>query len=196
MSDLTALALLFPPLNDDEKWIVLFWFWCPEENIRERSKRDRVPYNIWRDHGFITATPGDTTDFKYVEKEILNVASQYDLIELAYDRTFAGEIVNNLMEEGIHLTQFGQGFLSMASPSAELERMVIAGNKLYHGGHPIARWNAANVAKKNDEGGNIKPDKARSPDRIDGIVALIMALGRATAGDSPKPKPVPGIVIL
>ncbi len=188
VNDLSAFVLLFPPTKDPalgdlaDKWIVLCRFWVPEEDILRRGKRDRVPYATWRDQGFLRATPGNATDFAFIEAEILNRAARFDLRELAYDRTFAGEIVQHLQEEGLNLVQFGQGFLSIAAPTAELERLAVS-RMLWHGGHPVLRWNASNVAVRHDPAGNIKPDKERSSERIDGIVAICNALGRALLRD-------------
>ncbi len=178
--DLSALALLFPPRQgEDERWKVLMRYWCPENNIRQRAQRDRVPYDVWADQGFIKPTEGDATDYRWIESAIVELHSQYDIREIAYDRMFAGELVASLMEEGVTMVPFGQGFLSMAMPTAELERLLLA-EQIQHAGHPILRWNAANVAVRQDPAGNLKPDKEKSTERIDGIVALIMALGRAT----------------
>ncbi|MCV2449047.1 terminase large subunit [Paracoccus sp. DMF] len=188
VNDLSALVLLFPPTRDTslgnlaEKWIALPRFWVPAEDILRRGKRDRVPYATWRDQGFLDATPGNATDFAFIEAEIIRLAGRYDLRELSYDRTFAGEIVQHLQDEGINLVQFGQGFLSMAAPTAELERLSVS-RLLWHGGHPVLRWNASNVAVRHDPAGNIKPDKERSSERIDGIVAICNALGRALLRD-------------
>ncbi|WP_199257579.1 terminase large subunit [Paracoccus binzhouensis] len=188
VNDLSAFVLLFPPTLDPalgvlaEKWIVLPRFWVPEEDILRRGKRDRVPYDTWRNQGFLVATPGNATDFGFIEAEIIALAGRYDLRELSYDRTFAGEIVQHLQDEGINLVQFGQGFLSMAAPTAELERLSVS-RLLWHGGHPVLRWNASNVAVRHDPAGNIKPDKERSSERIDGIVAICNALGRALLRD-------------
>lgn len=188
VNDLSAFLLVFPPTRAPalgslaEKWIVLSRFWVPEEDIGRRARRDRVPYDVWRDQGLLTATPGNATDFAFIEAEIVSLAGRFDLRELAYDRTFAGEIVQHLQDEGINLVQFGQGFLSMAAPTAELERLAVS-RQLWHGGHPVLRWNASNVAVRHDPAGNIKPDKERSSERIDGIVALCNALGRAMLRD-------------
>ncbi|GLS79901.1 terminase large subunit [Paracoccus marinus] len=188
VNDLSAFVLLFPPTRDPalgslaDKWVVLSRFWVPEEDIGRRARRDRVPYDVWRDQGFLVATPGNATDFAFIEAEIVNLSGRFDLRELAYDRTFAGEIVQHLQDEGINLVQFGQGFLSMAAPTAELERLAVS-RLLWHGGHPVLRWNASNVAVRHDPAGNIKPDKERSSERIDGIVALCNALGRAMLRD-------------
>ena len=188
VNDLSAFVLLFPPTGEDalghlaNKWIALSRFWIPEDDIGRRVQRDRVPYDVWRDQGFLTATPGNATDFAFVEKEIIDLAARYDLREISYDRTFAGEIVQHLQDEGLNPVQFGQGFLSMAAPTAELERLSVS-RALWHAGHPVLRWNASNVAVRHDPAGNIKPDKERSSERIDGIVALCNALGRALARD-------------
>ncbi|QFQ87416.1 terminase large subunit [Paracoccus kondratievae] len=188
VNDLSAFMLLFPPTGDPalgdlaDKWIVLPRFWVPEEDILRRARRDRVPYATWRDQGFLTATPGNATDFAFIEAEIIALAGRYDLRELSYDRTFAGEIVQHLQDEGLNLVQFGQGFLSMAAPTAELERLSVS-RLLWHGGHPVLHWNASNVAVRHDPAGNIKPDKERSSERIDGIVAICNALGRALLRD-------------
>jgi phage terminase large subunit-like protein len=178
VNDLSALALVFPPLGD-EPTQVLMRFWCPKDDIARRSKKDRVPYEVWAREGLLIATEGNATDFAFIEAELLELAGVYDIAEVAYDRTFAGELVQNLMAEGLTMVPFGQGFLSMGAPTAEIHRKLLAG-KLQHGGHPILRWNASNVTVLTDPAGNIKPDKERSTERIDGIVALIMADGRAS----------------
>ena len=185
--------LLFPPTTDDElggladKWIALCRFWAPQDDILSRSRRDRVPYDTWRNQGFLIATPGNTTDFSFIEREIVELARQFDIRNIAYDRTFAGEIVQNLQDEGVNLIEYGQGFLSLAAPTAELERLSIS-RMLWHGGHPVLRWNASNVAVRQDPAGNIKPDKERSSERIDGIMAAVMALGIAMNGEQSPAK--------
>jgi len=191
--DLSAFVLLFPPEDTDEPWKVLGRFWVPQDDILTRSKRDRVPYDVWTREKYLIPTPGNTTDYSFIEHEILQLAGQYDIQEIAFDRTFAGEIVQNLMSEfgpegqnGPQMVQFGQGFLSMAAPTAELLRLVKAG-QLWHGGHPVLRWNASNFCVATDPAGNLKPDKARSTERIDGIVALCNALGRAMVQAKPEP---------
>lgn len=196
VKDLSSLCLVFPPVEADEKWKFIWRFWCPKENIAQRSLTDRVPYEVWARFGFITPTPGNTTDFSYIEKEISDLAGIYDIAEVPYDRHFAGEIVNNLVNEGITMVPFGQGFGSMASPTAEFERLVLSEN-IQHYGHPIARWNAGNVTVQSDPAGNIKPDKERSVDRIDGIVAAIMGLGRAMVRNADKKEvAVPGMAFV
>jgi phage terminase large subunit-like protein len=185
VNDLSAFVMVFPP-DDDDLWRVLCRFWVPEDDIIQRSRRDRVPYDTWRDHGFLFATPGNTTDYDFIKAHIIKDASRFDIREIAFDRTFAGEIVQALMAENIDMVQFGQGFMSMAAPTSELLRLVKAG-KLLHGGHPVLRWCASNLAVATDPAGNLKPDKSKSSERIDGISALCNALGRSMAAVDESP---------
>ena len=185
VNDLSAFVMVFPP-DDDDVWRVICRFWVPEDDIIQRSRRDRVPYDAWRDHGFLFATPGNTTDYDFIKAQIIKDASRFDIREIAFDRTFAGEIVQALQAESLEMVQFGQGFMSMSAPTSELLRLVKAG-KLIHGGHPVLRWCASNLAVATDPAGNLKPDKSKSSERIDGISALCNALGRCmdAVDDSP-----------
>ncbi len=177
VNDLSSLALVFPPEQPDEKVKVIWRHWCPEDDILRRARRDRAPYTVWRDTGFLAATEGNTTDFKFLEAEVLSLATKFNILEIAYDRTFAGELVRNLQDEGVTMVEFGQGFISMGPAAAELMRLLI-GRTLRHGGNPVATWCASNVTVRRDPSGNEKPDKERSTERIDAIVAAIMAVGR------------------
>lgn len=189
--DLSALALVFPP--DDpvqglrlataadtlaSKWKALVWHWCPADGILARERHDRVPYPQWRDEGWIEATPGNVTDFAHLQAAIMRVCADYQVEDIGFDRFFASETVQTLQGEGLAMVEFGQGFLSMASPTAELERMLMGG-ELVHDASPLMEWQAGNVITEVDPAGNLKPSKRKSRDRIDGIVATIMALGRA-----------------
>lgn len=177
VNDLSAFVLLFPPL-EDEPWVALVWYWLPVDDMAPRVRRDRVPYDVWVREGFIATTPGNVTDYGFIQAKIVGLASSYQIQEIAFDRTFGGEIVQNLIAEGLTMVEFGQGFMSMAAPTAELLRLVKSG-LLQHGGHPVLRWNASNLATAEDAAGNLKPDKEHSYERIDGISALCNALGRA-----------------
>jgi phage terminase large subunit-like protein len=152
----------------------------PEDIIFRRWRRDRAPCTIWRDQRLLIATEGNTMDFKFIEAEILELAARFEITELAYDRTFAGEIVRNLQDEGLSLVEFGQGFLSMGPAAAKFLRLLIGREQ--HGGNPIATWCASNVSVRKDPAGNEKPDKERSTEKIDAIVAAVMAVGRMQAG--------------
>jgi phage terminase large subunit-like protein len=177
VNDLSSLALVFPPEHPDEKTKIIWRHWCPEEDILRRARRDRAPYTVWRDKGFLAATEGNTTDFKFIEAEILELATKFNILEIAYDRTFAGELVRNLQDEGVTMVEFGQGFISMGPAAAEFMRLLI-GRSLQHGSNPVAGWSASNVTVRRDPAGNEKPDKERSIERIDPVVAAIMAVGR------------------
>jgi phage terminase large subunit-like protein len=180
VKDLSSLALVFPPEQPDEKVKIIWRHWCPQEDILQRVRRDRAPYTNWRDHGWLIATEGNTTDFKFLEAEILELATRFNILEMAYDRTFAGELVRNLQDEGISMVEFGQGFLSMGPAAAEFMRLLIS-RSLRHGGNPVATWCASNVSVRRDPAGNEKPDKDRSTERIDAIVSALMAVGRLQA---------------
>ncbi len=189
VNDLSSLALLFPPRDEGERWKVIWRHWCPEDDILERARRDRAPYDLWRNAGQLIATEGNTTDFKFIEAEILDLSRRYQINSLAFDRTFAGEIVRNMMDEGVEMVEFAQGFLTMGPAAAELMRKLL-GRELQHGDDPVATWCASNVTVRTDPAGNMKPDKERSIERIDPIVALCMAVGRALVA---PPAPAPSI---
>lgn len=179
-SDLCALVLLFPEHGN----AVLPFFWLPAETALIRERRNRVPYPAWIQQGFLQTTPGNVTDYDQIREDILELAEQYDIRELAIDRWNSSQLQTQLQQAGIEVVPFGQGFASMSSPSKELERLIIAKN-LRHDGHPVLRWNMSNVMTEGDAAGNIKPSKKKSSEKIDGVVALIMALGRAMVRETP-----------
>lgn len=183
--DITAFVLVFPPEDPNGDFEVLPHFWIPEERLRERVKADRVPYDVWRQQGLLTATAGNVVDYAAVESYIQAASVKYDLRELAYDRLFNAEYISQrLGDVGLKMVPFGQGFLSMSWPTKELERLVLQ-RRLRHGGNPVLRWMADNVQVEQDAAGNLKPSKRKSTQRIDGIVALIMALDRALRQEAP-----------
>jgi len=175
--DIAAFGLVFP---DVDGWYdVLMRFWVPEERIVERSNRDRVPYDAWARDGWITPTEGNVIDYDVIRRDINDLAREYKIVEIAFDRWGAAQITTQLDGDGLTVVPMGQGFASMSAPSKELETLVM-GHKLAHGGNPVLRWMASNVATEQDAAGNIKPSKSKSTERVDGIVALVMALDRAT----------------
>ncbi|QJE95199.1 terminase large subunit [Luteolibacter luteus] len=177
--DLSSLVWVFPPQDWLERWTLLAHFWCPAEDIITRSKRDKVPYQTWAERGFITPTPGEVMDFGYIKSQIEHDCRLYDVRAVGYDKTYAASIVNPLVEEGVNMMSFSQGIMTISPFAKELERLVIEETKLNHFGHPVLAWNAGNVVVKTDANGNIKPDKSKSEERIDGIIAAIMGLGVA-----------------
>lgn len=176
--DLTSFVLCFPPRNDDEKFIFLCWFWVPEENMRERVRRDHVPYDKWVKQGYVYTTEGNVIDYRFIEKTIKDIASKYVVKEIAYDRYNATEIILNLQDDGLNMIPFGQGYKDMSPPTKEIMTAVLT-QKIIHNNNPVLRWNYDNVVVKKDPAGNIKPDKEKSTEKIDGAVASIMAFGRA-----------------
>jgi len=179
-TDLSALVLLFPPEEKEgDPFDVLAWFWMPEENIAKRSKKDGVPYDVWVRDGFIEATSGNVIDYDVIKKRITDIHNdKFYLHEIAIDRWNATQLATQLQQEGLTVVPFGQGYRDMTAPTKDLEALLM-GKRIRHGGNPVLRWMADNVSVKQDPAGNLKPDKAKSNGRIDGIVALIMALGRA-----------------
>ena len=181
-TDICALELYFPALEEGERAKVLSLFWVPADNIQARARRDRVPYDLWERQGLIAATEGNVTDYDVIRRDILFLAERFEIRELAIDRWNSTQLQTQLMGEGIAVVPFGQGFASMSAPTKELERLVLQ-RGIEHGGNPVLNWMASNVAVRQDPAGNIKPDKEKSTERIDGMVALIMAIGRATVYD-------------
>jgi phage terminase large subunit-like protein len=178
-TDLTALALIFR--LPDGRYAVLPHFWIPEDTARAKEQQDRVPYREWAKQGFVTLTPGNQVDHSFVRAKINELNQTYAIQEIAADRWGAPQIINDLTNDGLTVSAFGQGFASMSGPAKELEKLVLA-RKLLHGANPVLRWNASNVAVQRDAAENIKPVKDKSTGRIDGIVALIMGLARASVG--------------
>lgn len=176
-SDITALVLAFPPRSDDEKYVLLPFFWLPEDTLELRCRRDHVLYNVWQKQGFIQTTEGNVIHYGFIEKFIEHLGETYNIREIAYDRWNATQMVQNLEDMGFTMVPFGQGFKDMSPPSKELFKLLMEGNIL-HGGNPVLKWMAGNVVMRQDPAGNIKPDKEKSVEKIDGIVASIMALDR------------------
>ncbi len=174
--DLTALVLVFP----DDGNAVLPFFWCPKEGAVAREKRHRVPYTGWARDGFLELTDGNATDFDHVEKKAVELAKRYRLRSLGFDRFGAAQVVNHLKDAGIDVVLFGQGFVSMNGPSKYLDVLVRSGD-LRHGGHPVLAWMASNLMWEKDAADNWKPSKKKSREKIDGLSALIMALGMGMA---------------
>lgn len=175
-SDITAFVLVF--LDDDENIYVLCRFWIPEDNMLIRSRDDGVHYQQWVKEGYIEATPGNVIDYEWIFEQIEQDAELFDIDQIAFDRWGAARVVQVLENKGMKMVQFGQGFASMNPPMKELERLTLA-KKIVHGNNPVLTWMADNVVARLDPAGNIKPDKEKSREKIDGMVALIMALDLA-----------------
>ena len=149
-----------------------------DQHTRKRERRDRVPYETWARQGLVETTPGNVIDYDYIRARINELGERFDIREIAVDRWNATQLAIQLQGDGFEVVTFGQGFKDMTAPTKELEKLVVGG-RLRHGGHPVLRWMAGNVAVQTDAAGNLKPSKKKSTERIDGIVAAVMALGRA-----------------
>lgn len=172
-TDLTALVLKFPRTGD-----VLCWFWIPEDNMTVRERRDRVPFSAWVRGGFVETTPGNVIDYEYIKDRIRKVSKEFrGLKELGYDPYMATQMAIQLEEEGFNVVPVRQGWVTMSPALKQLEKEYL-GKELKHGNNPVLSWMAANLVVKKDVADNYMPDKAHSIDRIDGIVALCIAISR------------------
>ena len=177
-TDITAFVLVFPPMDEDDKFAILPYFWIPEDTLELRVRRDHVPYDIWERQGFLQTTEGNVVHYGYIEKFIEQLGERFNIREIAFDRWGAVQMVQNL--EGMEFTvvPFGQGFKDMSPPTKELMKLTLE-QKLAHGGHPVLRWMMDNIFIRTDPAGNIKADKEKSTEKIDGAIATIIGLDRA-----------------
>jgi phage terminase large subunit-like protein len=179
-TDITALVLVF---DMEDHYAVLPYFWIPQGNASRRLQQDRIPYPEWIERGLIESTPGTVTDYEYIRKRINELGQVYNIREIAVDRWNATQLVVQLGQDGFNVAFFGQGMRSMAAPTKELEALVLA-EKLQHGENAVLRWMAANTTVERDAADNRKPSKSKSSEKIDGIVATIMALARLQADET------------
>ena len=177
-TDITAFVLVFPPLDEDNKYIILPYFWVPEDTLDLRVRRDHVPYDVWERKGYVQTTEGNVVHYGYIEKFIERLGERFNIREIAFDRWGAVQMVQNLEGMGFTVVPFGQGFKDMSPPTKELMKLVLE-KRIAHGGHPVLRWMMDNIYIRTDPAGNIKADKEKSTEKIDGAVATIMALDRA-----------------
>lgn len=157
---------------------ILSYAWVPNDAIRERSRRDRVPYDVWKKEKYIESTPGAVIDYNFILKRIDKLAKQYDLKAILFDRWGATKIVQELEDRGMTVIEFGQGFASMSPPTKEIEKLILA-RKIVFKENPALKWCFSNVICEQDAAGNLKPSKRRSKEKIDMAVASIMALDGA-----------------
>ena len=177
-TDITAFVLVFPPTDEDDHYYILPYFWLPEETLDLRVRRDHVPYDLWQRQGFLMTTEGNVVHYGFIENFIDELGTRFNIREIAFDRWGAVQMSQNLEGLGFTLVQFGQGYRDMSPPTKELMKLTLE-QKIAHNGHPVLRWNMDNIFIKRDPAGNIKPDKEKSTEKIDGTVATIMALDRA-----------------
>ena len=183
--DVSCLVLL---AEIDEKLVCLPYFWTPKETAFVRSRRDGVDYIGWEKENLMELTEGDVTDYNYIKERIKEIAEVVNIQEIAYDRWNSSQLVIDLVNDGLPMIPFGQGFASMSAPTKELEKIVLA-KELNHGGNKVLRWMCSNLAMKTDPAGNIKMDKSKSSEKIDGMISLVMALGSYMNGNTTEENP-------
>lgn len=171
--DISALALWFP-----EALTLVCRFWCPEERIMERARKDRVPYDVWQSEGWLTATSGSVIDYDVVRADIDALGDLFAIQQVAFDPWNASQLATQLTGDGFTMVETRQGYKTLSEPSKEFEKLITA-RTMRHGGNPVMRWMVSNVGKKSDENENIRPVKTSETQRIDGVVATIMALSRS-----------------
>lgn len=178
-NDLTAFVLYFPPRNEGDKGVMLTNFWCPSEDIENREKKQQVPYKRWSKSGLMRVTPGNVTDRRFIERDVVEICERFDTRLIAYDPFAATDLILRLQDDhGLDLVEFRQGWVSMDPAIKELKRLTL-GSEIFHDGSDVMEWNVENLAVKIDPAGNVKPDKGKSADKIDGVVAAAMAVGTA-----------------
>ena len=173
--DICALVLAFP--DGAGGFDTRRFYWLPEDTLAEAAKRDQVPYQQWVDEGFLFATPGNVTDYNYIKAHIMRLCEEHQVQSIGYDPYNASQLVVDLLAEGVPMEAFRQGFLSMSAPTKEVERLVLEG-KINHNADPVLAWMNGNVLLARDPAGNIKIDKAKARNKVDGMVALVMAIGQ------------------
>ena len=182
-TDLTCFVLLWRLEND--KYVVRPYFFVPKENIIARERNDKVPYPGWAKQGFIELTDGNVVDYNHIRRKINQLSGEYRIKKIAIDTWNAMQLATELQEDGLNVEAFNQSPRTFNSPTKDFESLVVSG-KISHNGHPVLRWNAQNAALYEDNNENKKPSKTKSSERIDGIVAAVMALGIAIQDNKPK----------
>jgi phage terminase large subunit-like protein len=199
-NDLTALVLI---AQSGKTWNVKCEFWAPESGLSERSRRDRAPYDLWAQRGLLQATPGATVDFGFVAQRIAELSQECELRAIGFDRWHMQYLTPSLsaldipytvveridgevaLPAGLALVRHGQGFQDMAPALDSLEAELL-NKRIRHGGHPVLNWCAANAVAERNAAGSRKLEKAKSTGRIDGLVALAMAIRVALTYQQPE----------
>lgn len=181
--DISALSLIFPPHKEERDWKTLYYYWVPEETVRTRSRRDKVPYDLWIKEGLIETTPGPITDQRSIIEAVIGLNKLFWIKELAIDRWNATQLAIELKGYGIKVILFGQGYADMNAPTKGLYTKILL-NQLKHNGNKVQRWMVSNASVEMDAAGNLKLSKKKSTEKIDGVVALAMAAGRADVKES------------
>lgn len=169
-----------------EMYDMLWYFWVPEELVRERTRMGRKPdYQAWVDGGWLRTTPGSVIDYDFIKKDLRDVAKTVKLQEVGYDPWAATQIALQLQADGLNMVELRQGMKTLSEPSKEFEKLVIS-SRIRHGGNPVMLWMVDNAVVRHDANDNIAPDKRSASGKIDGVVAAIMSLARAIVDPAPK----------
>jgi len=176
VTDLTAFALVFPPDDDDPRVRVLVRQWMPSDNVAERVRKDDIPYNVWIRDGWVKTTPGNCIDYEHVFASIMQDAARYKIQKIAFDPWRSTEIIQRLQGEGLECVEFRQSFQNY-TPAMDKLSELLGKRELAHNSNPALAWEAGNLMVRMDANGNMAPDKKRSKEKIDGMVALLEALG-------------------
>jgi len=188
-TDLTSLQLLFEPNETDGFWRLKSFFWLPADGLHEKADKDKVPYLVWADRDYLMTTEGPAINKLAILETLAQLAATYEIQSIAYDRWRIEDLKLLINQEGYTLPElvgFGQGFKDMAPAVDQFETLLIS-NSIRHEGNPVMTWNAANAVVETDPAGNRKLSKNKATGRIDGIVAAVMAAGRAIL-EPPKEK--------
>jgi phage terminase large subunit-like protein len=190
--DLSAVAVCWRDPTVDAGYEVSVTFFCPDDNIDERSDGDNFNYRLWAEdeNHYLIPTPGNITDYNVIQAHIENLTERFNVQEIAFDPARASQIMTNLTEAGHPVVHMQQGWKTMMPAINELERSIIA-RRFSHGGNPVLRWNFENISVHTDSAGNRTFHKGKSKDRIDGAQATAMAVGRAHANAAPDAAPIP-----
>lgn len=180
--DISAFVKLFEPLEPGGRMRVVARFWMPLDTLEERAEKDRVPFRQWVDQGHIEVTAGNVVDHGEIERAVLADNDEHAIGSVAYDPWNATQLAASLLGQGVPMVEFIQGLRSYSEPTKELLNLLVD-NRLDHGGNPVLAWMASNLKTQRDKNENLMPHKLHSTGRIDGITALIMAIGRSMTMD-------------
>jgi len=171
--DISALVLIFP--DEEDNFDIVPFLFVPQSKVEQRTGGDGVDYRTWGEQGHVIVTEGNVQDYNFIQAKFLELAERFNIVSCAFDRWNSSQLVINLMDEGLKLNPIGMGFVSQSAPTKYLEGLVLD-KKINHAGHPVMAWMMSNVTIQEDPAANIKINKGKSKDKIDGIAALIMAL--------------------
>jgi phage terminase large subunit-like protein len=183
VSDLSALCWLFP-MNDSERFEAVWRFWTPEENLKELDVRTNGMASVWAHDGWLSTTPGNVQDYDFIRSQINRDSETFDVQSLGFDPFNSSQLVNDLVADGINMVKVRQGYLTLSPPLKQVQRLILSGLQSEPGiahHNPVMDWCVDNLAVTEDPAGNVKPDKAKSGEKIDGVAALVTAMSEAVA---------------